>query len=354
MLKPTPVIIDGNLFLNSISSAILGSLPDEDIIFQSTNDKPMSRGRGMLIKTFIQVFFSTIESIKKKGYKVTHTAIVWDRKLNGKYYKTQILDKLNDGSSYKSDRTFVTAKDLEDPTLTEEQIKVIKAELCRSTEFLEARKFIQDNLSAYGIPNVSLPGWEADDLDYVWGLETNKLEGIHIHCSGDSDWQFHLTSKNDIHYQPVRGGKVYIKTEETVREKFNIPDDYTLMEWASIEFSALGSHNNLLRTVDPSIKRFTKKYRKKLYEDKDFSMIGDMDRFEAQRKVFDVSSFPGLDTVKALYKDVLNTSPTASEADFSSFLSKVGINAKDKAILRNKYSSYKSSILKSKLDQFEI
>ena len=353
MLKPIPIIFDGNLFLNSISSAILGNLDDKDVIFQSKNTDPMKRGRGMLIKTFIQTYFSTIEAVRKKGYSITHSAIVWDRKLEGKYYKTSILDKLNDGSTYKSDRKFVSEDDLDDESLTDDERKVIEASLCRSTEFLKARRFLQDNLPTYGIPNVSLPGWEADDLDYVWGLETNKREGLHIHCSGDSDWQFHLTN-NDVHYQPGRGGKVYVKTESTVREKFNILDEYGLMEWASIEFSALGSHNNLLRTIDPSIKRFTKKYRKKMYEDKDFSMIGDLSRFNAQKQVFDILSFPGLDTVKALYEEVLKVTPSSDESKFSNFLLKVGINSKDKAILRNKYSSYKSAILNSKLNQLDI
>lgn len=346
--------MDGNIFLNSISSAILGNLPDKDILFQSKDSNPFNRGRGMLIKTFLQVFFSTLEDIRKRGNKVTHSAIVWDRKLEGKYYKTSILDELDDGSTYKSDRKFTSIQDLDNPDLTEEEVRTIKAELCRNTEFLEARTYLMDNLPIYGIPNMSLPGWEADDLDYVWGLETNKLGGTHIHCSGDSDWQFHITSDKDIHYQPVRGGKIYIKTLESVKEKFSIPDEYSLMEWASIEFSALGSHNNLLRTIDPSIKKFTKKYRKKLFEDRDYSMIGDMDRFEAQKKVFDILSFPGLNTVENMYTQVLDFKPQVPEYEFSNFLSTIGINPKDKYILKTKYSNYKSSMLVSKLEQLNI
>ena len=351
MIKPIPVVVDGNLYLNALSASLLGTMDPKDLIYQNTKPDVMLRGRGMVIKSFIVTFFKTIEDIRKKGYDVTNVCIVWDRKLKGKYKKTLLLDALNDGQTYKSDRKFASEEDLNNPDLTDTELKVLRAKLIQNTEFLEARKFLQEELPKYGIPNISSPGWEADDLDYIWGLETNKLGGTHIHCSGDSDWQYHLTN-DDILWQPSRGGKVYVKDVESVREKKKIPEGYGLMEWAAIEYATLGSHNNLLRTVKPEIKRFTKKWRDKLYVDKDYSaVIGDMPRFTAQKKTFDILSFTGVDNIKELYKEMLSMNPTSDPTEFLSLLNKVGVNSRDKSILKNKYSAYKSALLNSRLKQ---
>lgn len=348
MFKPNPVVIDGNLQLNSISAAILGSMEPNDIIFNSKNSNVMYRGRGIVVKTFINVIFKTIKDMVSKGYNPTHVCIVWDEKLNGKYSKTKILDALQDGSTYKSDRTFVTEEDLKDPTLSEEEKIKIKSKILISKEFLEARTLIKNKLSKYGIKSYSIPGWEADDIDYIWGLETNKLGGQHLHCSADSDWQFHLTN-NDILWQLVRG-KLYIRTVESVIEKNKIPEGMELMEWASIEAAALGSHNNLLRTVDPSIKRFTKKYRDKLFSG-DTSMISDKKRYDAQKETFDITNFSGVDTVKALYKTMLSNKPNSDETEFLEFLIELGVSDKDKYVMKSNYSNLKSYLLNSKLKQ---
>jgi len=348
MFKPNPIVIDGNLQLNSISAAVLGTMEPEDIIFNSKNSNEMYRGRGIVVKTFINALFRTVKDMSNKGYDPTHISIVWDKKLNGKYSKTHILDKLGDGSTYKSDRTFVTEEDLKDPNLSKEEKLKLEAELIISKEFLAAREFLQSRLGKYGIKSYSLPGWEADDIDYIWGLETNKLGGTHLHVSGDSDWQFHLTNK-DILWQLVRG-KLYIRTVDSVKEKNKIPEGMDLMTWASIENAALGSHNNLLRTVDPSIKRFTKKYRDKLFSG-DTSMISDMKRYQAQLKTFEIESFSGVDNVRSLYKEMLTVLPNSDEAEFLELLIELGINDRDKHIIKSNYSNMKTQLLNSRLKQ---
>lgn len=348
MLKPVPIVIDGNLQLNAISSAILGTMKPEDIIFNSKNPNEMFRGRGMVVKTFINAIFSTIKAVDKKKYNPTHVCIVWDRKLNGKYSKTLILDKLKDGTTYKSDRSFVTEDDLKNPDLTPKEKREIEAKLLISKEFLAARSFIQDKLPKYGIPSFSLPGWEADDIDYIWGLETNKRGGLHIHCSGDSDWQFHLTN-NDIHWQLVRG-KLYLRTVKSVIEKNKIPKKMGLMEWASINYSALGSHNNLLRTVDPAIKRFTKKYRDKLFSG-DTSVIGNMPRYLAQKKTFDISSFTGVSTVELMYNDLLKQKLNSDTTEFLNLLLELKVSERDQRSMKAAYNDCKSILLNSRLKQ---
>lgn len=348
MLKPVPIVIDGNLYLNSISSAIFGTMSSGDIVFNSKQEDPMFRGRGMILKTFLTTILKTVVDCSKKGYSPTHISIVWDRKLNGKYKKTLILDALNDGHSYKSDRSFVTKEDLLNENLTDKERESLEAKMVLNKEFLESRNFIQDNFHRVGLYSYSLPGWEADDIDYVWGLETTKLGGLQIHCSADSDWQYHLSGK-DILWQLIRG-KTTIKTESIVRDDKEIPKGMSLLEYIAIINSALGSHNNLLRTVDPSIKRFTKKYRNLLLNGDD-SMISNKTRYLAQKKTFDILSFSGVNSVQDLFSKMLNNFPNSDSSELSKLIKELKINDSDSRSIINSYDSVKSVLLNSRLSQ---
>lgn len=339
--RPVPVVIDGNLILNAISSSILGTMDPEDFLYNYDNSKSeMYKGRGMLIKTFFNYIFGTIKDISAtKKYSPTTICVVWDKKFEGKYKKTEILDSLNDGSTYKSDRKNITKEDLEDESLSDKDLKILKSKYYIGQEFLQARVYIQRSLPKIGIPSAQYPGWEADDIDYLWGLETNFRSGLHIHVSGDSDWQFHLT-KNDIHWQ-VNRNKLYIKTVKTVREKFSIPENLTLMEWAARNFSALGSHNNLLRTVDPSIKRFTKKYKDKLFsEEENIDSIKYKARYLAQKKTFYIESFKDADKIISLYDQYLPIiTQVPDNSSFNKIMDVVGIKGKDRISMEKRYEN---------------
>lgn len=348
MIKSNPVIIDGNLFLNTFTSAILGNMQDRDIIHNSKHENPMYRGRGLVIKSFLVMLFSNAKQMAKKGYNPTQFSIVWDKRISGKYHKSNIIDVLEDGKGYKGDRKYLTAEDLLDETLTDKERDAIEAELIRTTERYEARNFIENELPKFGIASYFLAGWEADDLDYIWAKETEKLGGRQIHYSGDSDWGFHLRP-NDIFWQ-VNRAKLHLKTYDDMLLKYSVPEGISLWKWAELQFSAFGSHNFLKRTFDPSVKRVTKKYKDKFFSG-DLSDITDIERFDVQRKCFQIDEFPGVEDAIEMYKKVISHKATAAPEEFNSLLLDLGLGDASKASMNNSYKTFLKIILDSKLNQ---
>lgn len=348
MIKSNPVVIDGNLFLNTFNSAILGNMPDRDVIHNGSHEFPMYRGRGLVIKSFITFIFAHAKQMAKKGFDPTHFSIVWDKRNNGKYHKSTIIDTLGDGDSYKGDRTYVTIEDLQNPELSRDEREKIEAEVIRSNERFAARNFLESELPKYGIPSYSLSGWEADDLDFIWAKETELSGGRHIHCSGDSDWGLHLRP-NDQFWQ-VNRAKLHLKSYEDVRKKHAVPEGMDLWYWAELQYSAFGSHNFLKRTFNPEVKRVTKKYKDKFFSG-DFSDITDVERFEVQRKCFQIEDFPDVEKAKELYHDMISHKATAAPDDFRDLLDELKVGDAVKASMLNSYKTFLKIILDSKINQ---
>lgn len=348
MIKPNLIVADGNIFLNASMQAILGNMQDRDIIHNGNHENPMYRGRGIILKTFLNTIFSNVKQMNKKGYEPTHIAIVWDKRIKGKYFKSEIIDQLEDGDSYKGDRKYVSVEDLDNPDLTQKDREKIQAELIKNTERYAAKSFIETEFPKIGIHSYHLAGWEADDLDLVWAMETEKRGGMQIHYSGDSDWSLQLREK-DIHWQ-VNRSKLYLKTVADVRTKFSIPDHLSLLEWAELNYSAFGSHNFLKRTFDPSVKRVTKKYKEKLFSG-DLSDIVDRERFDVQRKCFDVKNFPNLDKAIEMYDEVISKGIPNDPNAFKSLLDLMSIGDRDKHSMYNNYNAFAKILLDSKLNQ---
>jgi len=348
MYKPNPVVCDGNLILSACTAAILNNMPKRDVIFNSDNENVMYRGRGIVVKAFLVSIFSQVKAMKNRGLSPTNFSIVWDKRISGNYHKSTILNELDDDKGYKGDRKYASMDDLNNPDLTEEEKQDIEASIIINKERMEARNILKEELPKYGIASYMVAGFEADDLDYIWGLETEKRGGQHIHYSGDSDWQFHLVG-NDVAWQ-VNRGKLNYKDVEIVRLKHKIPEDMELMDWAELQFSAFGSHNFLQKTFDPTVKRVTKKYKDKFFSG-DFSDIVDKERFEAQRKCFRILDFPGVDKVQELYKTMISHTRSTDLDDFNDLLVKLSIGDKAKYGLMNSFKTFHKILLDSKLEQ---
>lgn len=363
MIKPNPVVIDGNIFLMAHSSAILGAMKPKDIIHNSTHENIMYRGRGIIIKSFMSMIFKNVEDMFKKGYNPTSICIVWDKRLNGKYHKSTIIDKLESDSGYKGDRTYLTESDLneleskyenatnpEEEAKYEEEILSAKKSLIIDRERYHAREFIKANLPKFGISSISLAGWEADDLDYIFALETDKRGGTQIHYSGDSDWAFNLRG-DDVFWQ-VNRGFLYKKDSNDIRKKYDIPEGLSLQDWAEINFSARGSHNFLRSTIDPSIKKITKKIKAELFSG-DFSKIHDVKRFEIQRECFKIESFPDVDKVVELYKKCMSLDITVPIEEFKSLLNELSMKDDQKFFMNKNYVDLISKVRISILSQIK-
>lgn len=361
MIKPQPVVIDGNIFLMAHSSAILGNMKAKDIIYNSTHENIMYRGRGILIKSMIAMILKNVDDMFKQGYNPTSICMVWDQKKDGKYHKSNIIDSLGTEQGYKGDRGYITESDIVNleakvETATnakeeeefEEELLSAKKSLIINNERFHAREFLKKHLPKFGIPSFSKAGWEADDLDYVFGKETLKRGGLQIHYSGDSDWAFNLEDR-DIFWQ-VNRGFLYKKDVNDIRKKHGIPEGMKLQDWAEINFSARGSHNFLRSTLDPKIKRVTKVIMKEIF-DGDYKNITDIKRFEAQRECFRIEKFPGLEEVKELYNDVIKFDVEGSIEDFKALLTTISMNDDQKFFMTRNYNDLLSKIRNSILSQ---
>lgn len=341
-----PVTLDGNLLLNELTRSILYNIDPSIILFNKDHTEPMYRGRGIIIKSFINSIMNTIHWMDKEGLSPTHLAILWDKKDKGEYIKGHLINALNDGVGYKGDRSITTDSDVREESDLDTKLK-LEARLVCNNEFLEARKYLIDTLPTLGIFNFQFPGWEADDITYVWGLETECRNGKHIHSSGDSDWST-LLSKNSIHWQVNRGVlKKY--TYDDVRSRMQVPEDMELLEYAEILGSALGTHNYIRRTLDPSIKRVTKKYKQKLLE-RDFSDITDVDRFEVQRSTFRIKEFPNIDRIRSAYDDMIQFREVNSRVNFKKVMSEVQVAESDAFRLSNRFNSLEDTLTRNKVN----
>jgi 5'-3' exonuclease len=362
MIKYNPVVIDGNIFLMAHSSAILGNMEAKDVIYNAQKEDVMYRGRGILIKSMLAMIFKNITDMKKGGLAPTSVCLVWDQRKDGKYHKSNIIDTLESEKGYKGDRgNYVTMDDIkvmseeidacQDPAtlsgLMKNKLEAHKSLIINEERF-HAREFLMKELSKFGIPSFSYPGYEADDLDAIFAEETEKLGGYQIHYSGDSDWSFHLREK-DVFWQ-VNRAKLYRKDVADVRKKFGIREGLPLMEWAELFYSAKGSHNFLQRTLDPSIKRVTKNILDKVL-DKDFSDITDLNRFEVQRKCFRLGDFPEAENVRKMHKQILPFSNTGTSQDFKTLLDDLKMGDDQKFFMGRNYDDFVSTITNSIMNQ---
>lgn len=361
MIKYNPVVIDGNIFLMSHAAAILGNMPAKDIIYNSTHENPMYRGRGIIIKSFLAMVLKSINDMIKGGLAPTSVSIVWDERNKGKYHKSILIDTLESTEGYKGDRSYLTKDDLDKMTLElndcvdpdlilELKKKRDEAEksIIINKERYIAREFIKDNLPKFGIPSFSLSGWEADDLDFIFAIETEKLGGYHIHCSGDSDWSFNLRER-DVFWQ-INRSELYRKSYQDVKKKFGIRDDLDIIDWAEIFYSAKGNHNFLRKTLNPNIKRVTKAILDKVFSG-DYSDITDMKRFEVQRKCFRVTEFPEVEKVRDLHKEIIRFNIAGSDQEFKDMLDTLSMRDDQKFFMSKNYQDFTASIRKSILDQ---
>lgn len=346
------------------SSAILGNMPAKDIIHNSTHANPMYRGRGIIIKSMLAMIFKNVKDMFDQGLHPTSVFFVWDKRISGKYHKSTIIDSLDSEKGYKGDRGYVTDQTISDKSLEidnctdpEEKIKLtnekleLEKSLIISNERFQAKNFIIENFTKFGIPSFSYEGYEADDLDLIFALENEKTNGCFIHYSGDSDWSFNLRP-NDIFWQ-VNRSKLYKKNVADVKAKFKIREDMDLMEWAELFYSAKGSHNFLQRTFNPSLKRITTAILNKLY-DKDFSDITDMERFEVQRKCFRIHEFPNYENVKEMYKEVIKFDVPGTVDEFKDMLDDLSLGDDVKFFMNRNYQDFLGKIRKAKLDNIQF
>lgn len=118
------------------------------------------------------------------------------------------------------------AFDSHEPTFRHEQNEDYKANRADTpTEILAAIPYIHEILKAMAIPELRLPGYEADDIIGTFAKKAEK-EGLKVFMmTPDKDF-CQLVSENIFCYRPARlGNGVEILDIEGVKEKFGVPPE---------------------------------------------------------------------------------------------------------------------------------
>lgn len=249
---------------------------------------------------------SIIQTIGKLGrdYDITADKYIllndtWS-KIHGGYFRTYLLK-----GSYKTTRHHTTKEELEElknnPLASAKEIA--KAEESLEIDFLkrEAKKIILSELGNYGIPCVSVAGWEFDDLIRLSSvlLDSEPTGKSSVVITKDSDLLYSLTPRLDYFKIPSGGSipqiinysQVWYSVPEKIRES-----GLSLYDYKSYVDSLGSGHNDMTRT-----KKFRGNTDKIILQilSGDYSGVENKELFETQLKTFRIQDFPNFDEAQA-------------------------------------------------------
>ena len=245
---------------------------------------------------------SIIQTIGKLGrdYDVTADKYIllndtWS-KLHGGYFRTYLLK-----GSYKTGRHKTTREELEEmkrnPQVSQKEIA--KAEENLKIEYLkrEAKKIIVSELGNFGIPCVSVGGWEFDDLVRLASvlLDSEPSGKSSVVITKDSDLLYTLTPRLDYFKIPSGGSvpqiikysQVWYSLPEEIRDS-----GLSLYDYKCYSDSLGSGHNDMTRTK--KLRSNTDKTILQILSG-DYSNVEDRDTFERQLGTFKIQDFPNFD-----------------------------------------------------------
>lgn len=247
----------------------------------------------------------------------------WDSNIKG-YYITHILK-----SKYKDDREWVTKDDAEKEGLTDEEKQAILDKSAMFDMQVKAKRWIIENLGKVGLPSIRYPGYECDQLIYVYAallFNDNKKSVI---ASSDSDWSYIITPNCDHCKVGVRGKSATLITYNDFITS-EIPEDLlgkiSLYDWKSYYDSIEGSHNNMRRSRRDNFD--TKFIIHNIVTRNDYTGIEDPELFKLQYSTFNLSDYPNFNRILKEFPDKLKLGSLMNEDEFVKFSeeSKLGVS----------------------------
>lgn len=301
----------------------------------SRNTFAAARGKGVGEFTSGDIVKMTIQTLNKisRDYGVTVDKYVFVRdtwaKEYGGYYRTYLLKGL-----YKDSREYMTRELLEkikqDPTKTPEEIQ--KAELDHYTNEVKslAKKALIEDMWKFGVPNISVPGWEFDDLAYLaGGLLYEKDDKPSILITKDSDLLYSLTPKLDYFKIPTGGSEPKIITYHDMYQELpkELEGRISLYQYKSILDSLGEGHNDMRSTKVPGSNGIEAVLR---IVNGDYSLVEDRLTFEKQLETFNIGRFPRFNEAKGAILDQLdNIGELCSVTEFKSFCDRLKMTISD-------------------------
>lgn len=291
----------------------------------------VARGKKPGEFTAGDVIRMTIQTLNKipRDYGITVDKYVLVRdtwaKAYGGYYRTYLLSGL-----YKTTREYITEEKVEemrnDPTKTQEEIEEAELKAYINKVKTEAKWGLIKEMKNFGVPCISVEGWEFDDLAY---LASCMLYGCgnkpSIIITKDSDLKYSLTPMMDYFRIPTGGSEPQVITYNEVYQE--IPDSLkgkvSVYQYKALLDSIGEGHNDMTKTrqdrVDPE-----ETIIKILNED--YSNLADYDTFIKQYNSFNIEQFPRFQEAQKIIAEQLDKIGKLGDVtEFKNFCNQYGV-----------------------------
>lgn len=251
-------------------------------------------------QALVKQFFWTIGKFIRDKFSTDKILLLWDEP---PYHKSKILPDFKGSRIHHCQETLDNWDVENDPQGYLQEKEDYRCHLIMQ----QAKYWIINNLSKLGFNSVIVPGFEADDLAYVFSnvWSENTLNDKSAICSADSDWMYWIGERTDF----LSFNKAEVWTEEDVDKDWGgmITDMgisvFELKKWADSTFY---SHNDLQRTSNINWKQLPKLYSE--VKSGDYSLINDVERFKLNMQSFEIEKYPN-------FKDAVNMIFHAFERD---------------------------------------
>lgn len=282
---------------------------------------------GDVVRSIIQTIGKLRRDFEIKADKYIFLNDTWS-KIHGGYFRTYLL-----GGYYKTGRPHTTKEDLEK---LEENPEVNEKELLKAKENYriggikkEAKKVILAELGHFGIPCVSVDGWEVDDLVRLSSvlLDGEPSGKNSVVITKDSDLLYSLTPRLDYFRIPSAGSTPEIITYSQVWDSLSdeIKDcGLSLYDYKCYSDSLGSGHNDMIRTK--KIRTNTDKIILEILQG-NYENVENRELFETQLKTFRVQEFPNFDEAQARLVDAFTKlGGIGTYAEFKKFCDNYKIN----------------------------
>lgn len=301
-------------------------------LFIISKDKKVNEfSSGDLIRITIQ---SLNKFLRDYGLSCDKLVMVYDRWESsvGGYYNAAMIRPY---VQYKGTRKYMNEQLLEEircnPESTPEDIAKAELEFYTNQVKTRAKYGMIDDLKNIGVPCIGVPGWEYDNLVYLFaGLMYGKTGGKKsVIITKDSDLMYSTTPELDFFKVSTGGSEPKIITYDEMY--FTIPEvirnqGISLYQYRAFTDSLGEGHNDMLKTKRPHAD-VTETILQILKGDFMGLEVDKIDAFKAQYNSFNISQYPRLDEATDLITNYLpGAGHYGTVDDFHKFCTKHGVS----------------------------
>lgn len=248
------------------------------------------------VQELVKKVVYSIVKVVRDGFPCNKVILLWDLP---PYHKLKWIPDFK-GDRIHHNQEYLDSFDPEtDPQGYLQEREEVRVEKIKNL----AKFFIIDNLSKIGLPSISMIGYEADDLAYIFSQLVEKYDKSDLKsaiCSVDSDWMYWISNKVDwIKHTTYEVWTMQdaLNDCEGKCEKYGM----SIFQMKQLIDSTFYSHNGIGRITNLTWKNIDQLITN--LKVKNFSDILDFDQYKNNMKSFEIWNYPQYEAVKG---DILN------------------------------------------------